>query len=181
MIAFFGAPGSGKSLQGQLVAARHDWRWLSTGQILRDSRDPKILSKLKDGQMINDGVMLPLVTDAIKKSSDIDRLVLDGFPRTRSQVEWLLSSNTQLGRKISLVIYLVVSDEELDKRLSLRGRADDSEAERQYRQEVFGGNEDDILKVFDVHDIDVIRVDGMGSVGVVHDRIEEVLEQCSLV
>ena len=39
MIIFFGPAGSGKSVQGQLLSARHGWRWLSAGQLLRDSKD----------------------------------------------------------------------------------------------------------------------------------------------
>lgn len=71
MIAFFGAPGSGKSLQGQLLAARHDWRWLSTGQILRDSKNTDVLAKIKDGKMMSDKVILPLVKKAIIGAGDM--------------------------------------------------------------------------------------------------------------
>lgn len=181
MIAFFGAPGSGKSLQGQLLAARHGWRWLSTGQILRDSRDPEILAKLKDGRMIDDQIMLPLISEAIGDAKNIKRLILDGFPRTEAQVKWLFDSKQKLGRDLKLVIHLVVPEEELDRRLELRGRADDREAERRYRQDVYARQLDDILQVFDDNKVDVIRIDGNGSVGTVHDRIEEVVSQCSLV
>ena len=34
MIVFFGPAGAGKSVQGQLLAARNNWRWLSAGQLL---------------------------------------------------------------------------------------------------------------------------------------------------
>jgi adenylate kinase len=178
MIALFGAPGSGKSLQGQLLAARHDWRWLSTGQILRDSGDPEILQLLKNGKMIDDTVMFPLITASIQAAKNIKHLILDGFPRTEAQVKWLFDSREDLGRELGLVIHLVVPEEELDRRLSLRGRADDRAAEREYRQNFYEHEMADILKVFNQHKVNVIRIDGDGTVGTVHDRIEEVLDQC---
>ena len=181
MIAFFGAPGSGKSLQGQLLAARHDWRWLSTGQILRDSKDKQILAKIKDGKILTDDVMFPLVKKAVVEAGDIERLVLDGFPRTAAQVRWLLDDKNELGRQLKLVIYINVSEDELDRRLNLRGRADDSKSEREYRQKIFKNQLEPIIELFEQSKVPVMRVDGDGSVGEVHDRIEEILESCTLV
>jgi adenylate kinase len=51
MIVFFGPPGAGKSVQGQLLAARQGWRWLSTGQLLRDTKDPEIAKILLSGKL----------------------------------------------------------------------------------------------------------------------------------
>lgn len=181
MIAFFGAPGSGKSLQGQLLAARHDWRWLSTGQILRDSKNTDVLAKIKDGKMMSDKVILPLVKKAIIGAGDIERLVLDGFPRTADQVKWLLDDKNDLDRQLKLVIYISVSQKELNRRLNLRGRVDDSEKERQYRQELFKQQQEPIIKMLDNNRVPVIRISGDGSVGEVHDRIERILESCTLV
>ena len=181
MIAFFGAPGSGKSLQGQLLAARHDWRWLSTGQILRDSRDPDTLTKIKSGQLLSNDIMFPLVRSAIKAAGDINRLVLDGFPRTEEQVRWLLDEENELGRQLDLVICVDVSDEELDRRLNLRGRADDTADERKHRQSVFQQQLEPVIRMFEERNITVKTVNGQGTVGEVHDRIEEILESCTLV
>jgi CRP-like cAMP-binding protein len=52
MIIFFGPAGSGKSVQGQLLAAKQGWRWLSTGQLLRDTRDPILLQSMQQGKLI---------------------------------------------------------------------------------------------------------------------------------
>ena len=46
MIVFFGPAGAGKSVQGNLLAARNDWRWLGAGQLLRDSKDPELLARM---------------------------------------------------------------------------------------------------------------------------------------
>ena len=50
MIIFFGPAGAGKSVQGQILSARHGWRWLSAGQLLRDSKDPELLKVMSTGE-----------------------------------------------------------------------------------------------------------------------------------
>ena len=56
MIIFFGPAGAGKSVQGQILAARHGWRWLSTGQLLRDTHDAEVLKKMASGELIDDEI-----------------------------------------------------------------------------------------------------------------------------
>ena len=53
MIVFFGPAGAGKSVQGNLLAARNDWRWLGAGQLLRDSKDPELLAQMSTGQLVD--------------------------------------------------------------------------------------------------------------------------------
>jgi adenylate kinase family enzyme len=53
MIVFFGPAGAGKSVQGQILAARHGWRWLSAGQLLRDTHD-EILERLRVRGRVDD-------------------------------------------------------------------------------------------------------------------------------
>lgn len=108
-------------------------------------------------------------------------MVLDGFPRTADQVKWLLDDKNDLDRQLKLVIYISVSQKELNRRLNLRGRVDDSEKERQYRQELFKQQQEPIIKMLDNNRVPVIRISGDGSVGEVHDRIERILESCTLV
>ena len=81
MIVFFGPAGAGKSMQGQILAARMDWRWLSAGQILRDTRDPEISRTIRRGELVPHEAITRIMSDAIKKAGDIDQIILDGFPR----------------------------------------------------------------------------------------------------
>ena len=46
MIIFFGPAGAGKSVQGQILAARHGWRWMSAGQLLRDTHNPELTTQI---------------------------------------------------------------------------------------------------------------------------------------
>ena len=52
MIIFFGPAGAGKSVQGQILAARHGWRWMSAGQLLRDTHDPELIRQMQSGDLV---------------------------------------------------------------------------------------------------------------------------------
>ncbi len=171
MIVFFGPAGAGKSMQGQILAARMGWRWLSAGQILRDTHDPEIVQTMHKGKLIPHESITRIMSEAITKAGDIDQIILDGFPRELPQAEWLVKSKTDHGRDIGLVVVLEVPRDELLKRLAIRGRADDTpEAIDQrlsiYRQEMYP-----ILGLFTEERIPVVHIDGTGTVGEIHDRI----------
>ncbi len=171
MIIFFGPAGAGKSMQGQILAARMGWRWLSAGQILRDTHDPEIIQTMHEGKLVPHQSIARIMGEAISKAGDIDQIILDGFPREMPQAEWLVQSKTDHGRDIGLVVVLEVPRDELLKRLAIRGRADDTpEAIDQrlsiYRQEMYP-----ILGLFTEQHIPVVHIDGTGSVGEIHDRI----------
>ena len=52
MIVFLGPAGAGKSTQGKLLASRHDWLWLSAGQLLRDSHDAELEQIMNKGELV---------------------------------------------------------------------------------------------------------------------------------
>lgn len=181
MIVFFGPAGAGKSVQGQILAAREGWRWLSAGQILRDTHDTEIVQTMHEGKLIPHEAITRIMGEAIGKAGDIDQIILDGFPRELAQAQWLIDSKTHHGREIGLVIVLEVPREELLRRLSIRGRADDTpEAIDQrlhiYRQEMYP-----ILGLFSDDHIPVVHIDGVGTVGEIHDRVYAELQSRNLV
>lgn len=172
MIVFFGPAGAGKSVQGQVLAARHGWRWLSSGELLRDTKDPDIIEQMRSGGMVGVESVNKIVSDAIKKAESIDKIILDGFPRLLEQAQWLVASQEDHARSIQLVVVLEVPRDEIEKRLALRGRADDTKEaiERRltmYRQEMYP-----ILSYFADQQIPITHIDGVGTVGQVHDKIE---------
>lgn len=172
MILFFGPAGAGKSVQGQVLAARHGWRWISAGQLLRDTHDVEVLKQMSEGRLVSDRQIQQIVGQALERSVDIDHLILDGFPRQLVQAKWLVESQPRHERSISLCIVLEVPREELLKRLRVRGRVDDTpESIEQrlidYRQEIYP-----ILTYLTEQNIKIAHIEGTGSVGQVHDRIE---------
>ena len=123
MILFFGPPGSGKSVQGQLLVERNGWQWLSTGDLFRNSKDPEVLKRLATGELIDDELTNKVLDTAIQDVSNEGPIVLDGYPRNLEQVKWLSGYLPQHGRKIQCVVLFQVPREELIKRLAGRGRA----------------------------------------------------------
>ena len=181
MIVFFGPAGAGKSVQGQLLDARNDWRWLSAGQLLRDTRDAEVLEAMQSGQLVDTDKVSELMGEAIKRAGNISRVILDGFPRQFSQAEWLIENKSHHGRDIQLVVVLEVPKSELLKRLEVRGRIDDTpdaidERLKIYRTEIYP-----ILTYLTEQGVNIVHIDGVGTVGQVHDRIMEELQAYKVV
>ena len=181
MIVFFGPAGAGKSVQGQILAARYNWRWLSTGQLLRDSHDPKVASKMTTGELIDNDITNKVFLEALLRAKDIAHVIVDGFPREFTQAQWLVDHIPQHGRNISMVVVLEVPQSEIIRRLKVRGRVDDTpdainERLRIYRTQIYP-----ILDFFNNQNVPIVHIDGTGTVGKVHDRIVSELEACSLV
>jgi adenylate kinase len=176
MILFFGPAGSGKSVQGQILAARHGWRWISAGQILRDTNDIEILKTISEGNLIDQAKMSAIIGETLKKAKDIDHVILDGFPRQVEQAEWLVENAPEHERSIQLAVVLDVPTSELQERLKIRGRADDEGDAIEKRLDIYNKEIVPILEFLQEKDIPVKYVDGVGSVGQVHDKIEAELE-----
>lgn len=181
MIIFFGPAGAGKSVQGQIMSARYGWRWLSAGQLLRDTRDDQLLKQMQSGELVDETRVNAIMGEAIARAKDIDHLILDGFPRQLTQAKWLVDAQPEHERSIKMVVVLEVPKAELLHRLKIRGRVDDmpeiiEERLNIYRHEVYP-----ILNYFTEEKVYITHIDGTGTVGQVHDRIVEELTACSLV
>jgi adenylate kinase len=179
MVILFGPPGAGKSVQGQIMAARHGWRWLSTGQLLRDSHDEALHQVMTSGELVSDEDINRIIAKAIKNGKGIDGIILDGFPRNRQQAEWLVSNLDEFERQVIAVVSLEVTDDEIHKRLNIRGRSDDTPENVAKRNKEYHEKTEPVIDFFKQKSFCVHRVDGEGSVGTVHDRIEEAIQECS--
>jgi len=176
MIVFFGPAGAGKSVQGQMLAARHGWRWLSAGQLLRDTRDLALIKEMQSGKLVDPQRVNELMSDAIQRSHSIDNVILDGYPREMSQAKWLVDHRTHHGRDIKLVIVLEVPKSELLKRLEVRGRIDDTPDAIDERLKIYRTEMYPILSYLTEQEVNIVHIDGVGTVGQIHDRIVEELQ-----
>lgn len=181
MIVFFGPAGAGKSVQGQMLAARNGWRWLSAGQLLRDTHDSELLQEMQHGRLITSEKVNRIMGEALSRAVNISQVVLDGFPRMLEQAKWLVDSQPQHGRSIGLIVVLDVPRDELLKRLEVRGRVDDTPEAIDERLNLYRLEVDPILDYFKEKNIPVMHIDGTGTVGQVHDQIMEAVVACKLV
>jgi adenylate kinase len=180
MIVFFGPAGAGKSVQGQLLAARNNWRWLSAGQLLRDTKDIDLLRQMQTGALVSPETVNKIMGEALNRAKNVDRVILDGFPRQLSQAQWLIQSQPEHERSIALVIVLEVPRAELLKRLEVRGRIDDTPEVIDERLKIYRTEMYPILSYLTEQGVNIAHIDGTGSVGQIHDRIMDEIEACKL-
>lgn len=92
-------------------------------------------------------------------------------PATVFTGRWLVNSQSHHGRDIKLVVVLEVPKSELLKRLSVRGRADDTPDAIDERLKIYRTGIYPILTYLTEQNINIVHIDGVGTVGQVHDRI----------
>ena len=96
-IVLFGAPGSGKGTQGELVDKLTGFPRISTGDLLRTAvqkRTPlgrQAEAVMKEGGLVSDEIVIELVRERLADPDCRDGYILDGFPRTIAQAEALAS------------------------------------------------------------------------------------------
>ncbi len=172
MIILFGLAGSGKGTQGKALAEFFGWQTFSVGQVIRDTG--AYAETLKNGELIPDEEVVRLMQKQIDRAeAEGFDVILDGFPRTKTQAEWLLNHYALDG-----AIILDVPKEELYARLSLRGRDDDMEKTSIDRRfQIFEDNIAEILPLFKEKQIPVAHVNGVGEIGTVTGRLIATVEK----
>jgi len=182
MILLLGPTGSGKSVQGKMLANRHGWAWLSAGELLRATNDPKVMELMRQGKLVPDGLTNQVVFDELAKfptSEEERKVILDGFPRVAVQAEALTKHETErLGREpVDIVIDIKMTKKEILARLKLRGRMEDSPEVIEDRLKLHDKETQPLKDYYEKNGVPIETVDGVGTVGEVHDRIETKLEQ----
>lgn len=136
-IVLFGPPGAGKGTQSAKLIERYGLVHLSTGDIFRANikggTELGNLAKsyIDQGKLVPDEVTIGMLASELNKNSDAKGFIFDGFPRTGAQAAALDSLLAEKNTAISLMLALEVEEDELRKRLLLRGqdsgRADDKD------------------------------------------------------
>lgn len=178
MILLFGPTGAGKSMQGQMLAVRQGWKWLSTGEMLRASSDPEVIALLKAGELVSDELTYEVFEAAIKdaKARKYPRVIVDGFPRTKEQAEWLSDHMEKTGETIELVVVLEVPESEIMSRLEKRARMEDTPETIAKRMNIYRQKMYPVLGIFAEDGVRIVHLDGTGTAGEVHDRLYAELE-----
>ena len=174
MIILFGLAGSGKGTQGRALAEIFGWRWLSVGEAIRQTNEYDDI--INQGNMIPDEDVIKMMGKQIAKAEDEGfDVILDGYPRDKEQAEYIMNT---MADKIDGAIILEVPKEELYERLALRGRDDDKEKDSIDRRfKVFEQNIYSILPLLEAKNIPIERVDGVGKIEEVTDRLVATVER----
>src|SRR5580658_1286312 len=127
MIILMGVAGAGKSMQGRLFADEHGYAWVSTGELFRILVTGERRKEMLEGKLLSDNEVIELVDKTLKLIDLEQEFLLDGFPRTTGQTDWLLSQVHSGRLHLTAVFNLIASRDVVTKRLLKRGRLDDTE------------------------------------------------------
>jgi adenylate kinase len=127
-LVLFGPPGAGKGTQSQKLIEKYNLVHLSTGDLLRSEIAAgtelglKAKSLMDEGLLVPDEVVIGMIDNKLKENKNVGGFIFDGFPRTVPQAEGLDKLMEANGTEITCMIALQVDEEELTKRLLLRGQ-----------------------------------------------------------
>ena len=127
-IVLFGPPGAGKGTQSDLIIKKYQLVHLSTGDILRSEvKEGTALGmeakKLMDaGDLVPDEIVIGMISSKLDSNHNAKGFIFDGFPRTAAQADALDKLLAEKNTSIAMMLALEVDNDELTKRLLLRGK-----------------------------------------------------------
>lgn len=179
-LLFIGPPGAGKGTQASQVAERLGIPHVSTGDMFRHhaSNDTdlgrKVSAIMEAGDYVPDEVTTAMLSERIAQDDARAGYILDGFPRTLAQVEFL---DDLIGADgLSRVVVFDVNEDELTERMLSRGRADDTAETIHNRFQVYTDQTQPLIDVYDDRGL-IMTVNGMGDMDEITDRIVDRLEE----
>ncbi len=172
VVVFLGPTGAGKSAQAERLAAGRGWVHLSTGQLLR--RDPVVAKQLGDGRLSPSAEVQRILAAAVSEVPLEQGIVLDGFPRTTDQAEWLEQFLERQSRQLIRVIQIDIDEATSEHRLRLRGRSDDNILAQRKKWREY---ESIMLAVAEYYETraQLAKVDGRGNMDEVEALVRESL------
>jgi len=122
-IVVFGPPGVGKGTLSDLLAEKYRIPHLSTGDIFRaeiKSGNSELIQYVEKGLLVPDSVVNKVIEKGLKQEQYRNGFILDGYPRTIDQAQFLDNVLWKLKKKIDFVFNLVASDDTIVERLTQR-------------------------------------------------------------
>jgi len=180
-IVLFGPPGAGKGTQSEKLIEKYGLIHLSTGDLLRNEiakQTPLGLEakQLMDkGDLVGDSIVIGMIESKLDSNPDANGFIFDGFPRTQAQAIALDDLLQKKGTAISAMLALEVDNEELIKRLLLRGKESgrpDDQNESIIRNRVNEYNTKTLpLKNFYSEQSKFHSIDGIGSINQIFNEL----------
>ena len=179
-LILMGPPGAGKGTQAKVIAAHYGIPAISTGDIFRQNiKDRTELGQqvqhiLDSGGYVSDEITNAMVRDRLSWDDAKPGFLLDGYPRTKAQVEELDAMLSDTGHALDVVAELTVDREEivgrLLKRAQTEGRTDDTEDVIRKRQQIYADETAPLVDIYRDRSL-LVAVDGLGALEDVTERL----------
>jgi len=179
-----GPPGAGKGTQAVRIAESFGIPAISTGDIFRANvagetdLGLKVKAILDAGDYVPDSLTNELISDRLAETDAEQGFLLDGYPRTVQQVEFLDEFLAGRGEALAAVVQLVADRDEIVERLRRRaldqGRSDDTEDAIRHRQDVYLRETAPLIETYRDRGL-LVEVDGLGTIDEVASRIDGAL------
>ena len=177
MIILMGVAGAGKSMQGRLFADEHGYAWISTGELFRVLVTGERRAQMLEGKLLSDDEVIELVDRTLKLIDVDEEFLLDGFPRTKVQTDWLMHEVNSGRLKLTAVFNLSASRDVVKKRLLARGRQDDTEEAIEKRFKEYEEMTLPIVDYIKQAGAPVYEIDADQDPITVHDEIMALIEK----
>lgn len=185
-LVLFGPPGAGKGTQSERLIQKYHLVHLSTGDLLRSQiaagTELGLRAKqlMDQGLLVSDEVVIGMIEHKLRENQFAPGFIFDGFPRTVTQAAALDQLLLVYQAPITMMVALVVPDEELIRRLLKRGetsgRPDDrDEATARRRVSVYNS---ETMPVADYYNQQgkFTAIDGVGSIDAIFGQICQKIE-----
>jgi adenylate kinase len=180
-----GPPGSGKGTQAERISERLGVVAISTGDIFRanvKSGTPlgvKAKKYMDNGDFVPDSVTNMMVRGRLGEPDVENGFLLDGYPRTTAQVDYLDEILADADEKLDVVLQLTADDKELVHRLLGRaketGRSDDNETVIRHRLDLYHEQTEPVVAKYAERGI-LTQVDGVGGIDEVTNRVMQAIK-----
>ncbi|OIN56897.1 adenylate kinase [Arsenicibacter rosenii] len=185
-LVLFGPPGAGKGTQSEKLIEKYKLVHLSTGDLLRSQIAAgtelglKAKSLMDQGILVPDEVVIGMIDSKLNENQAAAGFIFDGFPRTVPQAEALDVLLSQYNTAITTMVALVVEEEELTKRLLLRGQTSgrpDDQNESLIRRRVTEYNEKTMpVAGYYEQQGKYVAINGIGEIEAIFGQICDAIE-----